>query len=86
MSKLSDFIQTGGGGSVYVQELHTATANQKVFNLKSSYVRGYSTLDVMINGVKQSPNTSTYTETGTKQVTLSAGAESGDEVLFQILK
>lgn len=93
MSKLSDFIQTGsngGDGPVipphYVQELHVATAGQQVFNLMNDYVLGYGSLDVMINGIKQTPNTSTYEETNSKQVTLSAGAEAGDAVLFQILE
>lgn len=93
MSKLSDFIQignSGGDGPVipphYVQELHVATAGQQVFNLLNAYVLGYGSLDVMINGIKQTPNTSTYEETNSKRVTLSAGAEAGDAVLFQILK
>lgn len=93
MSKLSDFIQTGsggGGGDIippkYVQELIVATAGQTVFNLMNHYDLGYSTLDVMINGIKQTPNSSTYEETGSDRITLSEAAESGDAVLFQTLK
>lgn len=93
MSKLSDFIQTGSGGDGgdvipphYVSELHVATAGQQVFNLLNHYTVGYSSLDVIINGVKQNPDNNTYEETNSKTVTLAANAEAGDQVLFQILK
>lgn len=88
MSNLSDFVPTGGGGtgSQYVPEVYTATAGQTVFDLTNSYTLGYSSLVVMINGVVQAPQSSTYTETNTKRVTLSQGAEAGDEVVFRILQ
>lgn len=92
MSNLSDFIKTGNNGDNpvspphYVNELHIATEGQQVFNLMNAYVLGYGSLNVMINGIKQTPNTSTYEETNSKQVTLSAKVKAGDAVLFQILK
>ena len=88
MSNLSDFVPTGGGGAgaEYVSEVHTATAGQTVFNLTNNYTLGYSSLVVMINGVDQAPQSSTYTENNTKRVTLSQGAEVGDEVVFRILQ
>ena len=88
MSNLSDFVPTVGSGigSRYVSEIHTATQGQTVFNLTNSYKLGYSSLVVIINGTEQAPQSSTYTETNTKRVTLSAGAEAGDEVVFRILK
>ena len=88
MSNLSDFVPTGGSGtgSQYVSEVHTATAGQTVFNLTHSYTLGYTSLVVAINGTEQAPQASTYTETNTKQVTLSQGAEIGDEVVFRILQ
>ena len=88
MSNLSDFVPTdgSGAGSQYVSEVHTATAGQTVFNLTNSYTLGYSTLVVTINGTEQAPQSSTYTETNTKRVTLSQGAENGDEVVFRILQ
>ena len=93
MSKLSDFIQTGSGGDGgeiipphYVSELHIAKAGQQTFNLLNHYTPGYSNLNVLINGVKQTPNTATYEETNSKVVTFTEGTEANDAVLFQILK
>lgn len=71
-------------GTSYLQEVHTATANQTVFGLGNRYQPG--AIDVFVNGVLQTPDSSTYSETNALTITLSEGLKAGETVVFKILK
>lgn len=61
----------------------TATAGQASFTgITPAYSPGIGNISVYVNGVYQGP--SAYTETSTTSVTLTAGVEVGDEVVFVI--
>lgn len=55
----------------------TATAGQTVFNLSNSYLKDTNSVNIFVNGVRQSA----FTETDTDTVTLTNGASVGDEVV-----
>lgn len=65
----------------YTTQPVTATAGQTVFNLSNAYTPGANTLAVYLNGLRLRLGFD-YTETSTTQITLSAGAVTGDELLF----
>tara|TARA_B100000965_G_C19603362_1_gene764396 strand:- start:8661 stop:11303 length:2643 start_codon:yes stop_codon:yes gene_type:complete len=58
----------------------TATAGQTVFNLSNSYLQNTNSVNIFVNGVRQSA----FTETDNNTVTLTNGASVGDEVVVII--
>jgi hypothetical protein len=73
---------TSSAGSTY-QQVITAIAGQTVFNLSRTYVPGTNNLFVYRNGLRLIVGQD-YNETGYSQVTLTAGADNGDEFVFDI--
>jgi len=69
-------------GSTY-QQVITAIAGQTVFNLSRTYIPGTNNLFVYRNGLRLIVGQD-YTETGYSQITLTAGADNGDEFVFDI--
>jgi parallel beta-helix repeat protein len=69
-------------GSTY-QQVITAIAGQTVFNLSRTYIPGTNNLFVYRNGLRLIAGQD-YTETGYSQITLTAGADNGDEFVFDI--
>lgn len=69
-------------GSTY-QQVITAISGQTVFNLSRTYIPGTNNLFVYRNGLRLIVGQD-YTETGYSQVTLTAGADNGDEFVFDI--
>lgn len=65
-----------------LDEVHTATAGQTVFNLATTYVVGGGNLAVYVDGLRLTD--SDFTETGATTVTLAAGLSAGQEVMFVI--
>ena len=61
-------------------ETFTATAGQTVFNLSNSYLQNTNSVNIFVNGVRQSA----FTETDNNTVTLTNGASVGDEVVVII--
>ena len=64
------------------REVHTATANQTVFDLGLTYQVGSYGLMVIRNSAVQLVDVD-YTETGQSQVTFTSGLNSGDKVEFK---
>jgi hypothetical protein len=73
---------TSSAGSTY-QQVITAIAGQTVFNLSRTYIPGTNNLFVYRNGLRLIAGQD-YNETGYSQVTLTAGADNGDEFVFDI--
>ena len=73
---------TSSAGSTY-QQVITAIAGQTVFNLSRTYIPGTNNLFVYRNGLRLIVGQD-YNETGYSQVTLTAGADNGDEFVFDI--
>jgi len=73
---------TSNAGSTY-QQVITAIAGQTVFNLSRTYIPGTNNLFVYRNGLRLIAGQD-YNETGYSQVTLTAGADNGDEFVFDI--
>ena len=69
---------SGSGSNNVVLESFTATASQTVFNLANAYTLGNNTLNVYLNGVRQTA----YSETNTTRVTFTNPLAAGDEVVF----
>lgn len=69
-------------GSTY-QQVITAIAGQTVFNLSRTYIPGTNNLFVYRNGLRLIVGQD-YNETGYSQITLTAGADNGDEFVFDI--
>lgn len=69
-------------GSTY-QQVITAIAGQTVFNLSRTYIPGTNNLFVYRNGLRLISGQD-YNETGYSQITLTAGADNGDEFVFDI--
>lgn len=67
-------------GVTFAQELIVATAGQTVFNLGISYIPSANSLAVYSNGLRLS--SADFTETSASVVTLTVGADLGDELLF----
>ena len=84
---------TGGGGDTIIVEEQgqfyvenqTATAGQTVFNLNQPYTPNSNTLDVYVNGVRQSAEID-YTETDNLTVTFLEGLQVSDRVVFRYSK
>lgn len=73
---------TSSAGSTY-QQVITAIAGQTVFNLSRTYIPGTNNLFIYRNGLRLIVGQD-YNETGYSQVTLTAGADNGDEFVFDI--
>jgi len=73
---------TSNAGSTY-QQVITAIAGQTVFNLSRTYIPGTNNLFVYRNGLRLIVGQD-YNETGYSQVTLTDGADNGDEFVFDI--
>lgn len=73
---------TSNAGSTY-QQVITAIAGQTVFTLSRTYVPGANNLFVYRNGLRLIAGQD-YNETGYSEVTLTAGADNGDEFVFDI--
>lgn len=73
---------TSNAGSTY-QQVITAIAGQTVFTLSRTYVPGANNLFVYRNGLRLISGQD-YNETGYSEVTLTAGADNGDEFVFDI--
>jgi hypothetical protein len=73
---------TSSAGSTY-QQVITAISGQTVFNLSRTYIPGTNNLFVYRNGLRLIVGQD-YNETGYSQVTLTAGADNGDEFVFDI--
>lgn len=67
--------------NTFTVEVITATASQTVFNLSNPYVVGATSLSVYMNGLRLR-NVVDYVETNSTRVTLTSGAQAGDEVTF----
>ncbi len=61
-------------------ETFTATAGQTAFNLSNTYLQNTNSVNIFVNGVRQSA----FTETDNNTVTLTNGASVGDEVVVII--
>jgi hypothetical protein len=70
------------GTSSAIREYQTATSNQTVFSLTNTYTPGTNSLQLYVNGVRLFLGD--YTETNSTTVTLAAGLQVGDSVLFEI--
>lgn len=81
-SDLNYIDPTSSAGSTY-QQVITAIAGQTVFNLSRTYIPGTNNLFVYRNGLRLIVGQD-YNETGYSQVTLTAGADNGDEFVFDI--
>lgn len=84
---LFQILKAGGkqsAGTTYLHEVHTAKANQTVFGLGNRYQPG--AIEVFVNGVLQTPDSGTYSETNALTITLSEGLKAGETVVFKILK
>ena len=66
-----------GSSSSTKIETFTATANQTVFNLSNTYYQNTNSVNIFVNGVRQSA----FTETDNNTITLTNGASVGDEVV-----
>ncbi|AMB18666.1 tail spike protein [Bacillus phage Eldridge] len=65
------------------QVLTATTDGQKVFTITNgSYVVGSETLDVVVKGVWQPPNSGAYTETNSTTITLSEGVPKDTKVVI----
>ncbi len=73
---------SASAGSTY-QQVITAIAGQTVFNLSRTYIPGTNNLFVYRNGLRLIVGQD-YSETGYSQITLTAGADNGDEFVFDI--
>jgi hypothetical protein len=73
---------SSNAGSTY-QQVITAISGQTVFNLSRTYIPGTNNLFVYRNGLRLIAGED-YTETGYSQITLTAGADNGDEFVFDI--
>ena len=73
---------SSNAGSTY-QQVITAIAGQTVFTLSRTYVPGANNLFVYRNGLRLIAGQD-YNETGYSEVTLTAGADNGDEFVFDI--
>jgi hypothetical protein len=67
--------------NTFTVEVITATAAQTVFNLSNPYVVGSVNLSVYMNGLRLR-NVVDYVETNSTRVTLTSGAQAGDELTF----
>lgn len=66
-----------------IHETYIATAGQTVFTTITSFDRGINSLQVFINGVRQTYNIA-YVETNPNTVTFNEGLDAGDRVDFYI--
>jgi len=73
---------SSNAGSTY-QQVITAISGQTVFNLSRTYIPGTNNLFVYRNGLRLIVGQD-YAETGYSQITLTAGADNGDEFVFDI--
>lgn len=73
---------SSSAGSTY-QQVITAISGQTVFNLSRTYIPGTNNLFVYRNGLRLIAGQD-YNETGYSQITLTAGANNGDEFVFDI--
>jgi hypothetical protein len=73
---------SSNAGSTY-QQVITSISGQTVFNLSRTYIPGTNNLFVYRNGLRLIAGED-YAETGYSQVTLTAGADNGDEFVFDI--
>lgn len=67
--------------NTFTVEVITATEAQTVFNLSNPYVVGATNLSVYMNGLRLR-NVVDYVETNSTRVTLTTGAQVGDELTF----
>jgi hypothetical protein len=71
-----------------VRELYIATGGESVITIPNGgeYTLGNNSLFVSVNGSEQFLSTGAYSETNTTQITFSSPLNTGDIVLFSIIK
>jgi len=76
-------VGANDAGTVALYEKHVATQGQTVFDLAGAYVSGTHVLLVFKNG-QLLTITDDYAETNNQRVTLTAGADAGDVLIFRV--